>query len=463
LPPLQQHTPPPIDTHDDHLVNLFYTYFQPAHPILLPRRLYTSRNYPAYVRHVVHFVGSQYSPSISSDSLATIAEAALKYDGPKTPLLVQARLIYAIALHGRNDLDGFKSNLTQAITDALDLGMNEVGFPAVYGRQNIFEEESMRRTWWELYVIEGYMAAFWHRPALTTTGVTMTVGLPCDEKLYNEGQAIPDPPSLDQFSRRLFADDDIKYSSFCYHIEAVQILTRVLTLTGAKDIHRGRVQAVDNALAGWIHHLPPEKTEVIAAGGEVDEILFQAQMIIQCASIILHFPRSNLPHTSAAAAEITSRQADAHISPTSTQHTHTTKAIDASKQISNLAALRTTIQTHTPFFSCGLVLGTVVQLSACILHGSVCVQQHHDRVALMIGILKSLSISWPYAQVVLPQLKKVAAEVFFGRSEQQENALAERNNGTNAEVENSWLDALDIQILQNIMTFDMPAVGAAAG
>ncbi|KAN0090510.1 hypothetical protein V8E51_019089 [Hyaloscypha variabilis] len=447
LPPLQQHTPPPIDTHDDHLVNLFYTYFQPAHPILLPRRLYTSRNYPAYVRHVVHFVGSQYSPSISSDSLATIAEAALKYDGPKTPLLVQARLIYAIALHGRNDLDGFKSNLTQATTDALDLGMNEVGFPAVYGRQNIFEEESMRRTW----------------PALTTIGVTMTVGLPCDEKLYNEGQAIPDPPSLDQFSRRLFADDDIKYSSFCYHIEAVQILTRGLTLTGAKDIHRGRVQAVDNALAGWIHHLPPEKTEVIAAGGEVDEILFQAQMIIQCASIILHFPRSYLPHTSAAAAEITSRQADAYISPTSTQHTHTTKAIDASKQISNLAALRTTIQTHTPFFSCGLVLGTVVQLSACILHGSVCVQQHHDRVALMIGILKSLSISWPYAQVVLPQLKKVAAEVSFGRSEQQENALAERNNGTNAEVENSWLDALDIQILQIIMTFDMPAVGAAAG
>ncbi|KAE9365831.1 hypothetical protein N431DRAFT_418679 [Stipitochalara longipes BDJ] len=463
LPPLQQHTPPPIDMHDDHLVNLFYTYFQPAHPILLPRRLYTSRNYPAYMRQVVHFIGSQYSTSVSSDSLATIAVAGLSHDGPKTPLLVQARLLYAIALHGRNDLDGFQSNLTQAITDALELEMNEEGFPAAYGRQNIFEEESMRRTWWELYVVEGYMAAFWHRPALSTIGVTMTVGLPCDEKLYNEGQPILNSPSLEQFSRRLFADDDIKYSSFCYRIEAVQILTRVLTLTGAKDIHRGRVQAVDNTLAGWIHHLPPEKTEVIAAGGEVDEILFQAQMILQCASIILHFPRSNLPHTSATAAEITGRQADAHISPTSTQHTHTTKAIDASKQISNLAALRTTIQTHTPFFSCGLVLGTVVQLSASILHGRVCVQQHHDRVALMIGILKSLSISWPYAEVVLPQLKKVAAEVFFSRSEHQENFSAVRVEGDNAELENSWLDTLDIQMLQNIMNFDMPAVGSTSG
>jgi hypothetical protein len=124
--------------------------------------------------------------------------------------------------------------------------------------------------------------------------------------------------SLEQFSKRLCADSDKKYSSFCYRIEAVRILTRVLTFTGAKDVHRGRVQAVDNALAGWIHHLPPDKAEVLAAGGEVDKILFQVQMITQCASVILHFPRSNLPHTSAAAAEITGREADAHISPTPT-------------------------------------------------------------------------------------------------------------------------------------------------
>lgn len=257
------------------------------------------------------------------------------------------------------------------------------------------------------------MAAFWHGPALSTTGVAIRVGLPCNEEFYHEGQQIPESPSLEQFSRKLFADDDAKYSSLCYRIEAVKILARVLTLTGAKDIHRGSVQAVDNALAGWVHHLPTKKAEVTAATGEVDEILFQAQLIIQCASIILHFPRSNLSRTSATAAEITGRQCDAHISPTSTQHTHTTKAIDASKQISNLAALRTTILAHTPFFSCGLVLGTVVQLSACVLHGGGCAQQHHDRVALMIKILKSVGIGWPCAEVVLPQLNKVAAEVFF--------------------------------------------------
>lgn len=461
LPPLQQHTPPPTDTHDDHLVNLFYTYFQPAHPILLPRSLYTSRDYPLYLRNVVHFIGSQYSSSVCSNSLATNAAAGLRSDGPKTPHFVQARLLYAIALHGRHDLDGFQSHLTIVINDALELGMNEESFPTAYGIQNAYEEESMRRTWWELYVVEGYMAAFWQRPGISTNGVNITVGLPCDEKLYNEGQPIPEPPSLDHFSKRLFADDDTKYSSFCYRIKAVRILTRVLTLTGAKAIHRGRVQAVDNALAGWVHHLPPEKAEVTAATGEVDEILFQAQMVIQFASIILHFPRSNLPHTSAAAAEITGTQRDAHISPTSTQHTHATKAIDASKQISNLAALRTTIQTHTPFFSCGLVLGTVVQISACILHGGVCVEQHHDRVALMIGILKSLSISWPYAEVVLPQLKKVAAEVFVDRPAQLENFSTTGSSDRNVqEPDSSWLDTLDIQVLQNIMNFNMRALRA---
>jgi hypothetical protein len=65
--------------------------------------------------------------------------------------------------------------------------------------------------------------------------------LPCDEQIYNEGQVIPKPPSLDQFSQRLFADEEVKYSSFCYRIEAIRILNRVLTLTRTKDMHRGKV------------------------------------------------------------------------------------------------------------------------------------------------------------------------------------------------------------------------------
>jgi hypothetical protein len=240
-PALKLQTPPPTDTHDDHLVNLFYTYFQPAHPILFPGSLYASQIYPVYLRHVVHFIGSQYSSSVCSDSLGAIAATGQGFDGPKTPLMVQARLLYAIALHGLNELGGFQSNLNQSIKDALELGMNEEGSPAAYGRQNLLEEESMRRTWWELYVIEGYMAAFWQKPDLSTCGINMDISLPCDEQIYNEGQVIPKPPSLDQFSQRLFADEEVKYSSFCYRIEAIRILNRVLTLTRTKDMHRGKV------------------------------------------------------------------------------------------------------------------------------------------------------------------------------------------------------------------------------
>lgn len=337
--------------------------------------------------------------------------------------------------------------------------MNEDRFLLAHGSS--FEQESLRRTWWELYVVEGYMAAFWQSPIWSTTSVESTVGLPCDEELYKQGQFIPEPSSLDDFNKRLFAEDDAKYSSFCYRIEAVQILNRVLTLTRAKAVHRGRVQAADNALAGWAHHLPSEKAEITRITGEVDEILFQAQMIISAASIILHFPRSSLPHTCTATTDLTGRQSDELISPISTQHTHTIKAIDASKQISNLAALCTSVQTHTPFFNCGLVLATVVQLSACIFHGGSCREQHHDRVALMIGILKSSSIYWPYAKTVLPQLKRVAAEVFFTRCARQED-IPPRTicNRDFPELGNSWLDTLDIQALQNIMNFDLPALAS---
>jgi hypothetical protein len=82
----------------------------------------------------------------------------------------------------------------------------------------------------------------------------------------------------------------------------------------------------------------------------------------------------------------------------------------------------------------------------------------------MIGLLKSLSMSWSYAGVVLPQLKKVAAEVFFTRSGQPESISTGRTPDREIpESETSWLDTLDIQALQKIMNFDIQSMGLLAG
>lgn len=41
-----------------------------------------------------------------------------------------------------------------------------------------------------------------------------------------------------------------------------------------------QVEAVDAGLTSWILHLPPSKREVLDHEGRVDEMLFQAHMII---------------------------------------------------------------------------------------------------------------------------------------------------------------------------------------
>ncbi|RDW87813.1 hypothetical protein BP5796_03507 [Coleophoma crateriformis] len=470
-PPQQPVSPPyrpasgsgtPIE--EKQLANLFYTYFHPAHPILLPKSLYFTREYPPYLRLVVQFIGSHYSSAVPSDQLRSATAKELADDSPKSPFMVQARLLYAIALHGRNEIKEAQAMLAQAVSLALELGMNRRDFASTHGRQQVIEEESLRRTWWELYVIDGIMAAFWRKSEFNIHSVTSDVLLPCEEATYTDGLCVAGAPSVSQFDGRLFADDEIQFSSFCYRIEAVRILARVLALTGAREVHQDQVQAVDNALAGWAHHLPPTKADIINTFGEVDEILFQAHMIIQYASIFLHFPRSNLLSTLAATADIAGGQRDIHVSPTSTQHTHAIKATEASKQLSNLAALRLPVQNHTPFFICGLVLSAVVQLSACSVHAGNCLEQHRDRVTLIIGVLKSLSRTWQFSQVVLQQIKKVAAEVFnVGCSKSKEpQQAATHDSGIDTSVgdDTSWLDNLDIQALQNLMPFDTEMVYA---
>lgn len=460
-PTSNQSTSTPASVEDKQLTDLFYAYFHPAHPILLPKQLYYSGDYPNYVKLVVNFIGSHFSSTMSPDRLRSAAAEELSDDTHKTPFMVQARLLFAIALHGRNEIKEAQATLSQAVGLALEIGMNERGFATTHGRQQIVEEESLRRTWWELYIVDGIMAGFWRKSEFSNHYFTADVLLPCEESIYMDAACMPNPPTVAQFDNRLFSDDEKQFSSFCYRIEAVRILARVLALAGSSEVHQDQVQAVDNALAGWAHHLPPAKADIINIFGEVDEILFQAHMIIQYATIFLHFPRSNLLSTPAATADIAGGRRDLYISPTSTQHTHAIKATEASKQLSNLAALRLPVQNHTPFFICGLVLAAVVQLSACSAHSGNCLEQHRDRVTLIIGVLKSLSRTWAFSLVVLKQIKRVAAEVFNVKA----NALqqvATHNSGidTSGLDDNSWLDNLDIQALQNLMPFDMEMVYA---
>lgn len=80
----------------------------------------------------------------------------------KTPETVQALLLYAIALHARYEPMEAMPAITKAANLAIELGMYQADFAATHGGGDPVYAESLRRTWWELYVTDGYLAAL-HR------------------------------------------------------------------------------------------------------------------------------------------------------------------------------------------------------------------------------------------------------------------------------------------------------------
>lgn len=71
------------------------------------------------------------------------------------------------------------------------------------------------------------------------------------------------------------------------------------------------------------------------------------------------------------------------------------------------------MEKNSPFFICGLVFACIVNLAACSAYPKKSsTQLNRDRVALILGVLKSLGRTWNIAQFVSQQLKRAASEVF---------------------------------------------------
>jgi hypothetical protein len=405
---------PSVD--DDQLVDLYYLHFHPNHPILLPKSMFSQQNYPPCLTAVVQLIGSYFSPVASRDLLSQAAARELQHGDQATPEMVQARVLYAIAVVGQDQLLEGQSVLDLAIETALKLGMHRRDFAEAYGGTLTVLQESMRRTWYEIYAVDGYMAALQRQSTFRTNTVEADVLLPCEDSTYEVGMCFV-PAAVEDFHRSAFAEEEVVFSSYCDRNEAVRLLGRVLMITGTQGIAKDLVQAVDNALAAFVHHLPHYKSEaeIMNTYGELDMLMFQTHTIIQYSTILLHLPRGDLKSPHPLIQEVPGGNLTKLLCPCNREHVHSIKAIEASKSTSMLAALHTTEAKHTPFFVYPLALAVVVQLSVSKIHArssGVCLEQHRDRVQVMLGVLKSLSRYWSTANMVLRKLKKVAFLVF---------------------------------------------------
>lgn len=174
----------------EHLLQGYYLRFHAAHPILLPARHRTKQlieNYPQCLIAVMQCIASQYESTYLSEGYLNAVIHMLASQPKKDGYLVQAMLIFSVILHAQDWQHAARQMLSSAIEKALDLGMNRMDFASDNSMGSPFLEESWRRTWWELYVLDGMLAALHQQSSFKLNGIESDILLPCEDSDYSTG------------------------------------------------------------------------------------------------------------------------------------------------------------------------------------------------------------------------------------------------------------------------------------
>jgi Fungal specific transcription factor domain len=181
------------------LVQLYYSFFHGAHPFVLPPQFLIKRTHQfPQLMAVMLYVGACYAPNGPREKHRKDANLRLFIQNvPENGFTVQAILLFAIALHSNNEQEEATSILTKGIDIALKIGMNTKSFAVDHGEGDKVLEESWRRTWWELYYIDGLIAGVHQRTTFSLFAVPTDVPLPCEEVDYVRGVCSRIPLSSD--------------------------------------------------------------------------------------------------------------------------------------------------------------------------------------------------------------------------------------------------------------------------
>lgn len=173
-------------------VDGFYKFFFPGHPFILPR-VYLMRQFeknPDFscgLALMIAFIGSLYIHDSLSSRYKQQAEKALENQLEPNGFNIQALMLLALTLEWSGENERAAIILERAKTMGLEIGIQRRDFASRYGHGDGVLEESWRRTWWELYVIDALFAGIRHLPTFTLWGVDTDVGIPCEGDLYFTG------------------------------------------------------------------------------------------------------------------------------------------------------------------------------------------------------------------------------------------------------------------------------------
>ncbi|KAI1013834.1 hypothetical protein LB503_010553, partial [Fusarium chuoi] len=385
-------------------IDSFYENFYAAHPFIPPKELLLILSQQISLEPLlaaIRWIGSLYIDRDNSDSLLT--DASHQIDGAplRNGFLVQAMLLVIIGLDGNRQEKRARKLLEGARDISIQIKLNSDPFAVTNGQGIPILEESWRRTWWELYVVDALMSGVHQTNTFFLYDVPTDVALPCEEHQYLTGQIPPPFHPYDTETLGLF--DARPFSSYTYRIQCACIL-------GAFQKMPSDVDHIARLLANWMLRLPPSKYDAYC-NGELDEMMFQAFMMWQAISILLHQPHSQLDpslthYIKPCVSDTPALSSDAF-------NSHTKRTIRAARELSKLISYRGPLLKHTHFFVYMVTLSSTIHLSRWSL--AFVAQDDEDlrqNMSQNIGALVKYAEIWPMAQHLGLQVKRMAKEVY---------------------------------------------------
>ncbi|KAI1075378.1 hypothetical protein F5B20DRAFT_386459 [Whalleya microplaca] len=402
--------PRPPQTVPERCLDSFYYYFYAGHPAVLPKDHLLKMAKEANLEHLfaaMRWVGSLYIEV--GPARATFFEEAMRLvyaqDVNKDGFLVQAMVILLIGLDGSCQQEKAREILSDVERIAIEIGLYTRGFATMHGAGNPRLEESWRRTWWDLFVVDGMVAGV-HRQT--------------NFLLYDiVADTIPRPMYLEEFDDQIFSGEEREFSSFAYRVASIRNLGRMMRLSNNSFPNDENVDRIESQLSNWRMHLPPSKRDSLNKDCQLDEMMFQAHMINHACSIMLHQPLSQLD--TSPARDVTACAPHRAVQSGDNFNIHTRHIITASCNISKMVTYNVPITSHTHFFTCVLTLSSIVHLSKWALYFIHDEDDLRQQIRLNIGALNKLSDVWKAAANASGQVKGVAQEIYRAKKAQQNN------------------------------------------
>lgn len=180
----------------------FYTHFHGAHPFVLPKKFLLSVSHEEAVEPLMaamRWAGSLFI-DVNTARESLLQEAHHRLQGipqeRRDGFTLQAMMVLIVALDGATQNDMAREMLLEAEKLAHRIAINTKVFATYHGRGSPVLEESWRRTWWDLLVIDGMIAGVHRVTNFALFDVPADVDLPCEELDFLSGVSRPRPPFL---------------------------------------------------------------------------------------------------------------------------------------------------------------------------------------------------------------------------------------------------------------------------